>query len=423
MSQRHNAHVKKPSGGRPPPKRLFSFDSLRKEKEQSGNNVADQPTSNGPTLRLVEKPILEDAEDPSGGDQWVEKPLVASPQETEGPEHKEKGRRKYPVKPVPLDLDNKTAKETLAAADDAAAPPPLPSRRRWDTIRHHVLPVSGTEIPPRPSSPIDPPISAPARSSTPKGYRFGQKRNVRQVVDEVRAVDEARRFADDLLRACWTVRFGESVALGKPEREASQGTVGSGVYVPFMPSSASLPMSSSASVVSLQLSQKANNGLRRPPSIGSLALTNGEIASVTQIAKVITMTTSNNRPRHIPHEHLIWSALLAPFLRLDHTEADAERMNAIETFQMIIKTWKASSPQVSLLFEWRFLTALKSPQTELDRCLWCCKAAAAPSRGRPRIIATLSYLLFPKDQPFFAETPIILQTLLQALVSLVVDLS
>lgn len=59
----------------------------------------------------------------------------------------------------------------------------------------------------------------------------------------------------------------------------------------------------------------------------------------------------------------------------------------------------------------------------MDRCIWCCRAATVPSRARARIIATLPHFLFPKDQPFFADTPDLLQTLLQTLVSLVIDLS
>ncbi|TCD63487.1 hypothetical protein EIP91_005346 [Steccherinum ochraceum] len=407
MSQRPTVHVKKPSGGRPPPKRLFSFDALRKDKSVPGNDPERVAGSNG-LAHPVDKSIPEDTEDPfTDGEQWTEKPLVTSPQQTV-PKEKEKGRRKHPAKPVPLPLlDEKVARNALAAADDAAAPPPSPGRRRWDTVRYHVLPVSGgTETPPRPSTPIDTSSPVPSRPSTPKGYRFGQKKpQVRQVVDEVRAAEEVRRFADELLKACWTVRFGEGLVLGKPERDM-QHTIGSTLNMPFMHSSTSLPMSSSASVVSLPVNQKANAGLRRPPSIGSLALTNGALASVTQIAKALTSTTSSNRPRQLPHEHLVWSALLVPFLNQDHAEQDAERSVAMETFQMIIKTWKASSPQV-----------------ELERCIWCCRAATVPSRARARIISTLPHFLFPKDQTFFADTPALLQTLLQALVSLVIDLS
>lgn len=212
MSQRPNAHVKKPSGGRPAPKRLFSFDSLRKDKSVSSADGAEKVTQNGSTLRLVEKTITEDAENPFTAAPWTDRPLLASPKEAESTVSKQKARRKPSGKPSALNLNS--AKEVLAGADDAAIPP-SPSRRRWDTIRHHVLPVpvqstSGTETPPRPASPLDAAsIISVGRPATPKAYRFGQKRNVRQLVDEVRAIDEARKYAEEIRRACWAVRFGE----------------------------------------------------------------------------------------------------------------------------------------------------------------------------------------------------------------------
>lgn len=62
-------------------------------------------------------------------------------------------------------------------------------------------------------------------------------------------------------------------------------------------------------------------------------------------------------------------------------------------------------------------------QDHLQRCLWCCKAAVAPGKARTRIVVTLGSLLSPKDSDFFADTPVLLQTLIQALISLVADLS
>lgn len=338
---------KKPAGGRPVPKRLFSLDSLRKDKSSSSQSSdTENASSSGSTLRLVEKSIPEDGDDPfASPGVWTEKPLVTSPGDVEDFTAKEKGRKK-PTKPTPLALDAETGKDELAES----APPPSPSKRRWDTIRYHVMPTSsGTETPPRPSSPIDPAVLSSARPSTPKGYRFGQKRHVRQVVDEARAVDEVRKFSEEIQSACWAVRFGEGTTIGRPEREGSQNTVGSGVHLPFSSSSASIPMASNASVVSLQMSYKNNVGPRRPPSIGSIALSNKAPASVAQIARALTSTTSSNRPRHLPHEQLIWSALLTPFLTTQASpQVELERGTAVETFQLAIKTWGAQSPEVSL---------------------------------------------------------------------------
>ena len=354
MSQRPIA-VKKFAGGRPVPKRLFSFDSLRKEKSASSNysgSEAEQGSQNGGALKLVEKPILQVEENPfATAEPWTGEGLVTSPDEVEPPPGervREKGRKKSSGKPTRLDLDVRSIKEVLAGSNDSTVPPPSPSRRRWDTIRTHVLPISpGAETPPRPSSPLDPVALNAARPSTPKGYRFGQKRNVRQVVDEARAVDEARKFADEIQRACWIVRFGAVADLGKPEREASQGTIGSGVHLPFMSSASSLPMPSSASIISIPMTTKSNTGPKRPPSLGSLALTNNSVATVTQVAKALTSTMSSFRPRQLPHERLVWSALMVPFLTQEHNEhIEAERGTAIETFQMAIKMWQSQSSEV-----------------------------------------------------------------------------
>lgn len=354
MSSRPNGPGKKPSGGRPVPKKLFSLDSLRKEKSLS----AGQPDSSAvrpghaPSLdslhKLVDTSIPEGEEDPFAANaRWTEKPLVTSPKQEEVvPVVKEKRGKKSAGKPAVLELDANIPKDILASANDTTAPPPSPSRRRWDTIRHHVLPVSeGTETPSRPSSPSESSIAGSARPSTPKGYRFGQKRHVRQIVDEARAVDEVRRFADELQRACWAVRFGSGVEQGRLDRDTHGTTVGGTLPLPFMPSSSSLPMSSSASVISLQSSYKTPAPPKRHPSVRSLATTNGGRLPVMEIGRAIAATTSSNRPKHLPHEHLVLSTLLIPFVSSDPGADDHEM--ATETFQMIIQTFKAPSPEVS----------------------------------------------------------------------------
>ena len=62
-------------------------------------------------------------------------------------------------------------------------------------------------------------------------------------------------------------------------------------------------------------------------------------------------------------------------------------------------------------------------QAELNRCLWCCSSAARPSECRAEIIGVMSTLLFSRDATFRTETPALLQTILQALVSLLPALS
>jgi len=62
-------------------------------------------------------------------------------------------------------------------------------------------------------------------------------------------------------------------------------------------------------------------------------------------------------------------------------------------------------------------------QAELDRCLWCCSSAARPSQCRAEIIGTMSTLLFSRDVTFRTESPVLLQTILQSLISLLPALS
>ena len=247
MSTRQDVPVtaKRPTGGRPLPKRLFSFESLRKDKSVPEPDVSSNPRDFGnstSTLRLVEKPILELGEDPFADTSgWTEKPLVSSPEAKEARDPFSSSAPQK-TKPQPLDLESPKPNSIQSLVDDATPKAPVsPGRRRWDTIRTHVLPSGSirAETPPLPeqSRDIQSPIpfnGLPARPSTPKGYRFGQKRAMRQVVDEVRAGHQTRKLQEDIRRACWTVRFGELPVAPRPEREPSQSTVGSSLHLPFM---------------------------------------------------------------------------------------------------------------------------------------------------------------------------------------------
>lgn len=59
----------------------------------------------------------------------------------------------------------------------------------------------------------------------------------------------------------------------------------------------------------------------------------------------------------------------------------------------------------------------------MERCLWCCKAASVPSKSRGRILGELSSILFSRDRPFHGDTPLVLQTLMQGIFSLMFTLS
>lgn len=346
MSKRPETSTKKPSGGRPLPRRLFSIDSLKKDRSNTGDSARRIPSHSRSRTALLEKSVEEDPFEDSDATAWTEKPLVASPiLENEPPSL-------IVEDPTPLDINNPSP---AFSSDAAFAPPPSPSRRRWDTLRLHVLPSASSSVisVPLPSPPSDS-SSIPTRPSTPKLPRFGYKKAFRQVVENVQTqqAGEHKRFTEAIRAACWNARFGEAMHHTKPERE---GTLGSSLHLPFMASTASLQMPLSSSASTIQATNRSG-GLKRPQSIQSLAQTGRIAPTVTHITRVLSsFSTAANRPQTLPHENLVLSALLLPFLDpREGTQVDMEQATAVEAFEYAVRTWKASSNEVSC-----FSTAIK----------------------------------------------------------------
>ncbi|KAJ3556564.1 hypothetical protein NM688_g1961 [Phlebia brevispora] len=401
MRRRPEPPNKKPSGSRPAPRRLFSFDALKKEKAGGDDARSETPVQRRSRTIISEGSVLESVENPfTDSKGWTEKQLVDSPvfDETTLPEIQT---------PPPLDLNKPNP--VPPAPEGLAAPPLSPSRRRWDTVRLHVLPsVSSVESIPIQSPP--PEVSSfPTRPSTPKLPRFGYRKAFRQVVENVQTqqASEHKRLAEAIRLACWNARFGDTTQHPKPEREGTLGTVGSSLHLPFMSSTTSLPMAPSSSGSTIQGANKSG-GLRRPQSTQSLAQSIRKVPTVTHLTRVLSsFSTSLTKSQYLPHENLILSTLLLPFLESgESTQVDVEQVNAVETFEYAVRTWKASSNEA-----------------ELERCLWCCRAASVPSKSRLRLLGTLSSILFSRDRTFTANSPMILQTLLQGLFSLTYSLS
>jgi hypothetical protein len=125
-------------------------------------------------------------------------------------------------------------------------------------------------------------------------------------------------------------------------------------------------------------------------------------------------------PRVLPHENQVLSALLVPFMAPEPLEREQDY--ALRAFILLIKTWRTDLPEVRQTPACNTIT-YHLRQAELDRCLWCCSAAARPSQFRPEIIGAMSTLLFSRDATFRTETPVLLQTILQALCSLLPTVS
>ncbi len=310
MRQRQEAAKKRPSGGRPAPRRLFSFDSLRKDKSNTDEPTSDVSafTSQSP---ILEKPILELPDSQAAEDErWTEEPLVTSP-EPQGEANKyvsaalpqAKRAKKATSRPAPLDLEKDSAAADNASITSASLA--SPSKRRWDTIRHHVLPSISSSV----DTAVPEISTTPPRPSTPKSYKFGQKKAFRQVVEtaQTQQQGESRRFAEAIRIACWEVRFGETAQQAKAEREP---TLGSSLHLPFALSTSSLPSTSAASILT---AGARIHGLRRPPSMSSMVPSSQSAPSITRLSRALTSTMSFNRPRDLPHEKLVLSTLLVPF--------------------------------------------------------------------------------------------------------------
>lgn len=348
------AHTpKKPSGGRPLPKRLFSFDALRK---QASGHDSDVPSVNESTLRLVEKPSLDDVGPLATGTSWLEKEPQSSPTEefppsrkTPPPSRDRFRARRQGSKPAPV--DSALANSTDNKGEGSAGKTPLsPSRHRWDTLRRHVLPSqdSLSETPPVPSTPSDTAsiVSSvgPSRPSTPKPSRFGVgRKGMRQVVEEARVADVSRKVVEEIRNACWAIRFGPIAQTAtRMERETSQSSNPTLRNMPFLGSTASLPFGSNASTSNLSGGQKG--GLRQRASVQSFASTATPLSQL-----VMLLTRLEQRNSALPIENEVLSALLVPFLSPERfPQCEAEQGLAVEAFEFVIKGPRASATRVRL---------------------------------------------------------------------------
>ena len=73
-------------------------------------------------------------------------------------------------------------------------------------------------------------------------------------------------------------------------------------------------------------------------------------AAISQFAQ--TSTTWERAAHSLPHEMHILSTLLLPFLNTpvdpeQTAQIEIEKMHAIETFEILVQTWRAATPEVS----------------------------------------------------------------------------
>lgn len=228
-------------------------------------------------------------------------------------------------------------------SDSGSAPTRTPSKVRWERLRQHVMAVPVPASPP-PSSRIFPTLSRPP---TPKLSRF-PRLGFRQVVEHARevAVDDSRGFADELLQICWLGRIPDSAPArqGKHERDGTFGTVGSSLHLPFMSSTTLNSFATGSTLVQTQTTQKGLH-IKRPPSTVSTG-PNHNVSLVVLLHDAILRYASKNST-YLPHETLVLSTLLKPFLSGETNQnLDEDRWTSIEAFEVAVKTWRPASDDV-----------------------------------------------------------------------------
>ena len=234
-----------------------------------------------------------------------------------------------------------------SASDYSIIDDPSPSRRRWDELRQHFLPqLLSSHAPDARSSSTPPPaLQAPPRPSTPKQFRI-PKLGFKQTVEQTQepSADRMSKFADDILRTSRAVRSVES----KAQRREREGTLTSFTNMSFMSANASLGLSMPSSY----LPPSRAKPIQRPPSLQSAAGSHPPPAAPTSLYKIISyyasITPSQQRSVIVlPHENEVLLTLLLPFLSARSENALDEQLQSIDAFEIIVKTWRATSELVA----------------------------------------------------------------------------
>lgn len=252
--------------------------------------------------------------------------------------------RSRPVKKSSLLSNGPSSASDLIVTDELSQ-----SRRRWDDLRRHFLPGH----PPARAANVQPltappPISdLPQRPSTPKQFRI-PKFGFRQVVEQAQGlvVDQSTRLADDILGASRAMRAIEPKAQRR-EREGTLATMATSFNMSFMSSNASL---GTANIPTSNYSQSRNRS-RRPPSLQS-EVSQPPVAATTSLYTIIShhASTSSNQlhfAKFLPHENEVHSALFVPFMAPQSEAAYSERLQAMESFEIIVRTWQTASDEAS----------------------------------------------------------------------------
>lgn len=221
-------------------------------------------------------------------------------------------------------------------SDSGNAPTRTPSKVRWEQLRQHVL-AAPRSASPTPSAQIS---QSPSRPQTPKPSRF-PRLGFRHVVEHVReaAVDESRRFAEELLQICWSFRVPDLSRQSK--NEGPLGTVGSSLHLPFVSSTTLNSFATGSTIVPTQTTTQKGLNIKRPSS----TVSGGQNSSLVMTLHETILRYASKNSNYLPHETLVLSALLTPFLSSESNQDD-EQWIAIEAFEAAVQTWQATSDDV-----------------------------------------------------------------------------
>jgi hypothetical protein len=351
---------KRPQGVRPLPRSLFSGGSLNQNSTQgtslsTNEYVFPHPrsrTSSASTQPTRDNPPSSDSRSVSLSGAILTESPVSSPTLSDGqrassPLSSSSTPRSTLARSRPVKKSSSLSNEPSSASDLVTADElSSQTRRRWDDVRRHFLPQRPPAQAAHVQSPTSPPIfsDVPQRPSTPKQFRL-PKLGLRQVVEQAQesAGNQNKRFADDVRAALRAAR----PIVPKPQRKEREGTLTS-MTMPFnmglMGSSVSLGMASISS-------SSHGRAMRRPPSLTSVT-SHSPLVTPSPLYSIIShhaSIASNqlNFVTFLPHESEVLAALLTSFMVPRSEAADSERLRAMEAFEIIVRTWKAASTEVS----------------------------------------------------------------------------
>ncbi|KAF9062414.1 hypothetical protein BDP27DRAFT_1368816, partial [Rhodocollybia butyracea] len=373
---------------RKPPRRLFSFDSIKSSPTRHSSSETDITPTGGPSH-------IDTSE--SNGN-WALPNISESPHPTTTTLFSEREKRKGPRPPLPPVLVDATAR---AVTPDS----PAPSSIRWNSLRQHVLPSSHSQ---QSSSASLTAISTQAASRTghaKQSSKFAQKLGFRNVVNQVKQVmvDEMHQFSLDIERACLAARHVELASNVKSRNDPISNTVGSTLSLPFM-SGSTITVGSGGGLAS-----QSRSDLRQS-SYGSSIVTSGRVRPLYQTLINYAGPFADGSPPlpQVPMESLVLSTLLIPFLTTERPSVtEDDRWLCIEAFQIIIKTWNPTTEIVAV-----------------ERVLWCVEAALSSLPPmRTRILSVIWAITVSEETHYPASDPRVLQTLLHGLFLLLPSVS